>query len=434
MPVLRYFSSIAQPTTLTSNINAGVTSIAVGSVTGFPTSYPYTLAVDWGAGTEELVDVTSAAGTTLTVVRGVDGTSAQSHGTGAAVRHVVSGRDFSDYQNHQAATSAVHGVTGTLVGTSDTQTLSNKTLSAPTISGGGSITGTFTGSPTFSGSVTLSGGGSISGTWGGSPTFTAFHLHQNSVQVQRSNPTDLAYSATVTGDGQGRFNIDSAGTMTWGDGTATRDTTLYRSAASVLATDDTFRIIRPASTDSSLALRVTGDTQSRFLQLASGQMSWGPGGAASQDANLYRSAAGTLKTDTSFETGAYMFPGQSIALAGTPTAASGWTLTQAAGFKSGGVTTFYVILGRTGADITANSAGNVTDQDLVTVPGDWRPPAALVGTAFMPAAFAATLTGGTCGLNSSGVVRLFDMHANSTIATGEALRFYFSFVNVDDVP
>jgi len=133
MPVNRYYSSTAVDTTLTGAINASATSITVASVSGFPASYPYTLALDYDTSSEELVNVTAAAGTTLTIVRGQDGTTGVSHDAGAAVKHVASARDFREPQEHIAASSAVHGVTGSIVGTSDTQTLSNKTLTTPTI-------------------------------------------------------------------------------------------------------------------------------------------------------------------------------------------------------------------------------------------------------------------------------------------------------------
>jgi len=133
MPVNRYYSSTAVDTTLTGAATSSGTTITVASVSGFPASYPYTLALDYDTSSEELVNVTAAAGTTLTITRGQDGTSGVSHDAGAAVKHVISGRDLREPQEHMAASSAVHGVTGSVVGTSDTQTLSNKTLTTPTI-------------------------------------------------------------------------------------------------------------------------------------------------------------------------------------------------------------------------------------------------------------------------------------------------------------
>jgi hypothetical protein len=133
MPVNRYYSSTAVDTTLTGAVNASATTITVAAVSGFPASYPYTLALDYDTSSEELVNVTAAAGTTLTIVRGQDGTTGVAHDAGAAVKHVASARDYREPQEHINATSAVHGVTGSVVGTSDTQTLSNKTLTTPTI-------------------------------------------------------------------------------------------------------------------------------------------------------------------------------------------------------------------------------------------------------------------------------------------------------------
>jgi hypothetical protein len=127
MSANRYYSNTAIATTLSAGINNSVTSLSVASVSGFPVSYPYTLVLDEGEATEELVKVTAAVGTTLTVVRGEDNTAAASHSAGATVKHVTSAQDFREPQEHIAATTA-HGVSGALVGTSDTQTLTGKTI------------------------------------------------------------------------------------------------------------------------------------------------------------------------------------------------------------------------------------------------------------------------------------------------------------------
>jgi hypothetical protein len=54
-----------------------------------------------------------------------------------------------------------------------------------------------------------------------------------------------------------------------------------------------------ASTNRFLDVRVTGDTNGRFATYTDGKLEWGDG-ATSRDTNLYRSAANVLKTDDSF--------------------------------------------------------------------------------------------------------------------------------------
>jgi hypothetical protein len=92
----RYYSSVAQRTSLTADITNSQTTIVVNAVTGFPASFPYTLILDQDTINEEVIEVASRSGTTLTVTRGVDGTSAVAHSAGAVVNHGVSARDFEE--------------------------------------------------------------------------------------------------------------------------------------------------------------------------------------------------------------------------------------------------------------------------------------------------------------------------------------------------
>lgn len=92
----RYYSSTAVATTLSGNINNSTTSITVTALSGYPTQFPYTAIIDPDTASEEVVTVTAASGTTLTVTRGSDGTSAVSHNAGAVFRHGVSARDFDE--------------------------------------------------------------------------------------------------------------------------------------------------------------------------------------------------------------------------------------------------------------------------------------------------------------------------------------------------
>ncbi len=152
----RNYSAIAVETTLTSALASqsqgdSNTSFVVASVSGFPSSFPYTLLVDPDTNKEEVVTVYGGAGTTLQVYRGQDNTQAVAHSAGATIRHGISAREFKELQTHIAARgfasdsgilnnvdTHVHGIAtgeGDVVGTLKTQTLTSKTLTSPLVSG-----------------------------------------------------------------------------------------------------------------------------------------------------------------------------------------------------------------------------------------------------------------------------------------------------------
>jgi len=159
---VRYYSSTAVTTTLSSSIGSSDTALTVASSSGFPSSYPYTLILEKDSANEEIVTVTSLVGSNFQITRGVDGTSARTHSAGTAVEHGVSALDFTDFRSHQAAAANVHdiGSSASVVGTDTSQTLTNKTLTSPTINAA-TLSGTLSGGATLSGqtitSATLGG-------------------------------------------------------------------------------------------------------------------------------------------------------------------------------------------------------------------------------------------------------------------------------------
>jgi hypothetical protein len=365
---------VAQQTTLSGTINGSTTTIIVASTTGFPASTPFTLAIDYGTSSNELVDVSLVAGTTLTVTRAVDGTSGQSHSSGAVVRHVSSGRDFADSRAHEQTTTA-HGATGVVVGTTNTQSLSNKTLTSPTLSGTVATgTSVFSGTPTFSGAVTLGAGGTLTGTFtgtsatlagtfAGAPTF--------------SGATQFTGAALFTGSPN--FNAAAAGTA-------------------------------------ALNAAVTGDAFDRFRLQADGGMNWGSGTGA-RDVTLYRSAADTLKTDDAF-----------VALVETTssglTAGTNFSVTSFSGRRTCGVVNIVVILNCTGGTITADAAGNISDTLCATLPAGWRP---VAGTQFI-SYDKGGIADGAVRVATDGTCTLVSLSPTATIVSGQTVNFSTTFV------
>jgi hypothetical protein len=268
----RYYSSTAVETSLQSSIaaqsqGASNTSFIVASISGFPTSFPYTLIVDPDTSKEEVLTVTSGSSTTLTVTRGADNTQAVAHSAGAVVRHGVSARDFRESENHIAARgydidqaildaanqTHVHGIAtgdGVVVGTTKAQTLTNKVYSSGTVTGAFTATnatftgGTFTSatvtsstitastivSSTLTGSFTASGATFVSPTISGSPVITGL----SSASMVDSSATPKIYVDSILGSAQAA-STSAASAATSATSAATSATSAANSATASAA-------------------------------------------------------------------------------------------------------------------------------------------------------------------------------------------------------
>jgi microcystin-dependent protein len=144
----RNYSSISEPKTLTSDVSSVATQITLNNVTGLP-SVPYVLVLNPDTASEEVILVTTdqdgVTSPTLKVSRAIEtGASAKTHTNGDTVKHMIVGSDLQLPHDHIDNTTTAHGATGAVVGTTNTQTLTNKTLTSPKINENVALTATAT--------------------------------------------------------------------------------------------------------------------------------------------------------------------------------------------------------------------------------------------------------------------------------------------------
>src|SRR5215203_2693728 len=135
----------------------------------------------------------------------------------------------------------------------------------------------------------------------GTGWITMYNSNSFLIKTNNTSGSNYTYQSFVGAESNPRYAVTARGQQEWGVGTAPADTNLYRRNADQLATDDWF-VVR----DRIEVFNWTGEVNSaaRIIGNASDQrIDFGPGGAVGPDTNLYRAAAGALRTDGSLRIG-----------------------------------------------------------------------------------------------------------------------------------
>jgi hypothetical protein len=252
------------------------------------------------------------------------------------------------------------GATGTTLYTKESGA-GNTGWVAPVSAAGGTMTGTLTGTKVALTTTTDTNSITASNTNAGGNSNVG-------INFLAANAASSAFGSSVTGDASTRFLTTADGKINWGDGTAARDTNLYRSGAGALQTDTTLQALRagfgiaPHATAPLNAARataglncilasVTGEAQPRIALKTDASVQFSDGTLAA-DTNIYRSAADMLSTDDDLRLATV---GKGLRLAEGTNAKAGLA-TLVAGTKVVSTTA-----------VTANSRIHLTTQSLGTV-------------------------------------------------------------------
>lgn len=127
----REYKGAAAASTLASSMSNSDGSFTLTAASNWPTGSvgQFIVTVSRGQSDEEKILCSAQASKVVTVAtRGFDGTAAQAHASGSTVECTISAFDADEWNQHTNATGAVHGVAGNVVGDTDAQTLTNKTI------------------------------------------------------------------------------------------------------------------------------------------------------------------------------------------------------------------------------------------------------------------------------------------------------------------
>jgi len=208
----RKYSSRSQQTTLASALTNSGTSASVVSGTSLlggatiSAGETFTVVIDPDTALEEIVDVTAVSTNTLTITRGIDGSSGVAHSAGAVVRHMAIGRDYREVNQHIENTTTAHGITlANIVQTGSTGTVTSGMILDGTIVNA-DINASAAIADTKLGTISTAGKVSNSAT-------TATSANTNSAIVARDSSGNFS-AGTITANLTGNVTGDVTGNVT----------------------------------------------------------------------------------------------------------------------------------------------------------------------------------------------------------------------------
>ena len=464
----RNYSSITEARTLGANVpQTGTNSDRVTlspDNTGFPT-VPFVLVLNPDTASEEVVLATSlVSGTTYLVTRNIEGGGVKTHTSGQVVKHMIVASDLQivhdHFSNDSLTAGTAHGVAGGVVGRTSSQTLTNKAIAL----GDNTVTGTkaqFNAAMTDADFVTITGTETLTNKTLTSPIITGASITSPSIAsavINTSTINSPAITGTITGTGVVSSTNILNGTIVNDDiataanivatkltGTISEfNTALTGNDFATLAGIETLtnKTLTSPKINEDVALTATAtqlnrvDATSSIQTQLNGKQATITGAATTIDTEdltvsraLVSDASGKVAVSniTSTElalldgltnTGWDTDPGS----INTAWDATGW---YARAKKFLGITTIYLYLVRDGSTISnTDVAGNMTDTTVYTLDAAFRP------------TYAHTVhfdidgkTGGSAIINEDGTIVLRSMYdEDSSILNGDSIRIAATFI------
>lgn len=386
----------AASATLSTSMSSIDTTFTLSTATNWPTGAvgPFFVVIDPGTGTEEKVLCSSRSTTTVTVAgsgRGADSTIAQAHSSGAVCYPCWTATEADELNAHANASTAVHGVAGAVVGTTDAQALTNKTIasSSNTITVTGGAIDTVLAGKQASGTYIAALTGDITATGPGSAAATLPTVNANvgsfgsasSVMTQTVNAKGLTTAAASV-----PILITEAQVSNLGPDLA---------ALQPLDADLT-ALAAMTATVGLVARTGAGAFTQRTITSADGSLTVTAGNGSANPS--------LILTDSGSVTAGFA-------------AATGFTLTTGVGRLLGGtIAMIYLNVSRSGATINADAGGNFTDTNAATIPAAFTP------NRDHQFIFRGPGYSGGARVKADGTVQITDITVNGgTVANGDSL-------------